>query len=363
MTDEHLDRLVRDADPYRTDLIERLGGAEQTLLEEIMSVPKLESVPEAAPRKSFARAGVARRFAAAVAAAAVVTGVVAASTLLRDQPADTWAGPVGLPSTGASGAGGGRELDLKAAERHPRLLIEEPGWKVISVYGFADENGSIAFTNGTLKVSMDWYPAKQHRDYYKDRLGVSAPKPAKVANWPADVFTYSSSDFAAMLKPRDGTFVELRTKNKWKRADFNALLTHIVRVDADAFLAALPPEVVTPGRVREAATKILADVPLPPGFDIASLHIAGANDPYQFGATVTGMVGCGWIAEWIRADRANDKAAVDRAAAALRSSHQWRVLQDMNAEGDYPEVLWETADAVADGDLPKRYAEGLGCDE
>jgi hypothetical protein len=358
MTDEHLDRLVRDADPYRPDLIARLGGAERSLLEEIMSVPKLESVAVAPPRKSFARL-----FTAAVATAAVVTGVVAASTFLRDQPADVWAGPVGLPSTGTAGAGGGRELDLKAAEGHPRLLIKEPGWKVTDVSGFADERGTITFTDGVLGVSMDWYPADQYNDYYADRLGVSAPEPVKAANWPAHVFRYTSNDFAAMLKPRDGTFVELRTKGKWKRADFGRLLTHIVRVDADAFLAALPPTVVTPGRVREAAAKILADVPLPPTFDLASLHIAGANDPYQFGAEVTGMVGCGWITEWIRADQAGDKAATERAATALRSSHKWRVLQDMDKDGDFPEVLWETADSVADGKVPTRYADGLGCEQ
>ncbi len=356
MTDEHLDRLVRDADPYRPDLIARLDGAERSLLEEIMSVPKLESVAVAPPRRS-----VARRFAAAVAAAAVVTGVIAASTLLRDQPHDTWAGPVGLPSTGTSGPGGGRELDLKAAESHPRLLIDQPGWKVTTVYGFSDENGTIAFANGGREVSMDWYPADQHQSYFEDRLEVSAPEPVKVANWSADVFTYSDSDFAAMLKPRDGTFVELRTQSRWTRDEFDEMLTHVVRVDADAFLAALPPEVVTPGDVREEAGKILADMPSPPDFDVSVLDNAGANDPYQFGATVAGKVTCGWIAEWIRADAAGDDQAVRQAAAALRSSHQWKVLHDMNDEGDYPEVVWELADQVADGDVPTSYEGSLGC--
>ncbi|WP_405102373.1 hypothetical protein [Micromonospora sp. NBC_01412] len=66
---------------------------------------------------------------------------------------------------------------------------------------------------------------------------------------------------------------------------------------------------------------------------------------------------------WIRADRADDEAAVKRAAAALRSSHHWRVLHDMNDEGDYPKVLWATADKVADGDVPDEYEAGLGCDQ
>lgn len=51
MNDKHLDRLVRDADPYRDELATRLDGAEQKLLEEIMSTPKLASVPTRFPMR------------------------------------------------------------------------------------------------------------------------------------------------------------------------------------------------------------------------------------------------------------------------------------------------------------------------
>lgn len=354
MSDEQLDRLVRGADPYRPDLVERLGGAEQTLLEEIMSTPKLESVPTTTRRRSLTwqLAG----------AAAAVIGVVAATTLLPDQTPrdDGWTGAVGLPSIGAGGAGGGYELDLKAAEGHPRLLIDQPGWKVTTVYGFAEEQGTIAFQNGARNVEMNWYPDELYQDYYEDRLHVSEPGAATVAGSSASVFTYSGSDFAAMLKPRDGAFVELRAQGG-TRTEFDELLTHVTRVDAEAFLKALPPEVVTPGRVREEAAKVLADVPIPPGFDVAAVEVAGANDPYQFGAGVSGQVGCAWIAEWIRADKAGDDEAREQAATALRSTHRWKVLNDMNDEGDYPEVLWEYADKVAAGEIPKGYKEGLGC--
>ncbi|MEV6299774.1 hypothetical protein AB0M02_10260 [Actinoplanes sp. NPDC051861] len=361
MTDEHLDRVVRDADPFRPELIGHLGGAEQTLLEEIMSVPQLESVPgpapEAAPAAPRRRAW--RRLATAVAAAAVVTGVIGASVLLRDQPpAEPWAGPVGLPE---AGAGGGYQLDLKAVEGLPRLLIQQDGWKVTTVYGFASESGTINFVNGARSLEMTWYQDEHYDDYYKDRLLVSAPQPATVAGREAAVFTYSASDFAAMLKPQDGTFVELRTGGTWTRTEFDAVLPHIARADAETFLAALPPQIVTPGRVHDEAAKILTDVPMPPGFDINSVDVAGANDPYQFGAHVTGQVTCTWIAEWIRADKAGDDAAVKKAASALRSSRNWKVLNDMNAEGDYPEVLWEVAGKVAGGKVPEWYKDGLGC--
>ncbi|MBB2940718.1 hypothetical protein FB565_000422 [Actinoplanes lutulentus] len=352
MTDEHLDRQVRDADPYRPDLVARLEGAEQHLLEEIMSTPKLASVP--------LRRTLVRRLSAAVAAAAVIAVAVTASTLVRREPPEPYAGPVGLPG-GSAGAISGWELDLKAAENLPRLLIDQPGWKATYVNGFDTENGSIRFEKDGRGLEMTWYPDQYYQSYYDDRLDVSAPEATTVAGRPADIFTYSASDFAVMLKAEGPTFVEMRTDAKWTRAAFDEILTHIVKVDAEAFLKALPPEIITPGDVRGEATKILADVPLPPNFDYASLDNGGANDPYQFAAAVTGRVTCDWIAEWKRADKAGDKAAVKEAAAALRTSHNWKVLKGMEEAGDYPEVLWEVADKVADGDVPDWYKDGLGC--
>ena len=33
----------------------------------------------------------------------------------------------------------------------------------------------------------------------------------------------------------------------------------------------------------------------------------------------------------------------------------------MNAEGDYPEVVWEMSDDIAAGRVPPEYEQGLGC--
>ncbi|WBB50336.1 hypothetical protein O3597_07720 [Verrucosispora sp. WMMA2044] len=355
MTDDHLDRLIRDVDPYRPEIIKRLAGADEQLLEEIMSTPKPDSVPARPLRRTLVR-----RLAGPAAAAAAVAGIVVASSVWSTPPDDRYAGPTGLPGVGTA-AISGRELDLKAAQQHPRLLIDEPGWNATSVYGFAEESGTIEFRNGDRSLEMNWYPDEQYQDYYDDRLHVSRPEATTVADRPASVFTYSENDMSAMREPQDGTFVEVRTGGNWTRATFDGILTHVIKVDAESFLDALPPEIVTPGDVREEAARILADLPSPPGFDVSVLDNAGANDPYQFGAAVAGRVTCDWIAEWIRADSAGDTQAVEQAAAALRSSHRWKVLHDMNDEGDYPEVVWEIADQVADGDVPRSYQESLGC--
>jgi hypothetical protein len=250
---------------------------------------------------------------------------------------------------------------LKAAEQNPRLLIHEPGWKATIVYGFASDTGTIEFSNGPRQLAMNWYPADQYQGYYEDRLKVSKAEPVKVDDRPGALFRYSASDFAVMLRPQDGSFVEMRTGGAWNRTDFNRVLADVVHVDTRTWLAALPAEIVTPDRVDERAAKVLAGVPLPPGFDKATLNDLGTNDPYQFGAGVTSRVGCGWIAEWLRARTAGDKAAVKKAADALSSSHKWKVLNDMNAAGDWPEVFWQIADEVAAGNEPVRYKDALAC--
>jgi hypothetical protein len=291
----------------------------------------------------------------AVAAAAVLVAVLAVSVVVRHR--STPARDQAAPATSTRWSA----VALKAAEQNPRLLIDEPGWVAKTVYGFAEKNGTIRFVNGPRDLEMNWYPADQYEGYRRDRKAVSKPEPAQIQGWPGFVYTYSAGDFAMQLKPRDGVFVELRTGGKWDRAEFDRVLTHVVQVGVDKWLAALPPEIVTPGRADEAAAKVLTGVPLPPKFDRSKIEALGANDPYQFGAQVVALAGCGWIAEWERARKAGDTAAADRAEAALSSSHKWKVLNDMNPEGDYPEVFWEYADRIAKGQQPDGYQDALGC--
>lgn len=350
MTDERFDRMIRDADPYRPEIADSLAGAEQPLLEEIMSEPS--------PRR-----GVLRRAAFTLAAAAVLVIAVAASLVFRSQPSQ----PQAIVPPGAAAPEQKPPVMTpaawqKLAEEAPRLLIDEDGWQVTHAYGFADHTGSVAFGKGKQTLDMDWYPAGQYQDYRKDRDEVSRPQPQTVDGWKGKTVSYSSTDFATMLEPRDGVFVELRAQGVASRAAYDELLTQVKRADVKTWLAALPPEIVTPDKAQGAAAKILADIPLPPGFDPAKVKYEGANDPYQFGVRVTSEVGCRWIGEWDKAKKAGDKPAMDRAANAMRSSRGWQVLTDMNAEGGWPELFWEYSDKIALGELPFNYKAGLGCD-
>ena len=49
-----------------------------------------------------------------------------------------------------------------------------------------------------------------------------------------------------------------------------------------------------------------------------------------------------------------------RAVEALRSSHGWRVLRDMDRAGDWPEVFWEYADEIAAGTVRAGYVQAPG---
>ncbi|MFF0153890.1 hypothetical protein [Micromonospora sp. NPDC005203] len=350
MTDDQLDRRVRDADPYRPEVIAHLDGVAQDLLEEIMSTPVLESVIEPPERRrSRPRRRLLGGLATAGVAAAVLAVAFGTAIVQTDQPGGKEAAPEPRSSSVAPGRTAYSAMVLKAAEENPRLLIDQPGWKATSADGFAEREGSITYSNGARSIRMSWYKATEYDGRYKDRLQTSKPEPVQVDRWPGHLFRYSEREFEVILQPRDGSMVEVRTASAYTRADFDRVLASVIRVDARTWLAALPAEIVTPELVDERRAAVLADVPLPPGFDPATLHVEGVNDSYQFGIQVLGPVGCAWITEWTRAKKSGDDAALRRAADALRGSHNWKALQQIDKDGDWAEGLWEIADTVAAG--------------
>jgi hypothetical protein len=81
-------------------------------------------------------------------------------------------------------------------------------------------------------------------------------------------------------------------------------------------------------------------------------------------------VACAWIGQWVDARRAGNDRGAQEAVVAMATSRRWPILLEMHEEGDYPEVLWELADAMA-GDgvvmggkpltIEESYADALGC--
>lgn len=117
-------------------------------------------------------------------------------------------------------------------------------------------------------------------------------------------------------------------------------------VDPDTWQAALSDAVVAPNRRGEVIDQLLTNVPLPPAFDLTKLTAPSTDDRYQLIAEVSAAVACGWIDEWFTADAAGDIARRDQAAAALATSHDWAMLQEITDHGAWAEAaIWSYADA------------------
>jgi hypothetical protein len=249
-------------------------------------------------------------------------------------------------------AGGGQERafaaeTVRAAEGAPRLLLD--GWTVTRVDEWNAGTGEMTFSQGDRVLELSWSPtrvngakvgaAKEPDPGVELQVGVPGAR--------AIVHRYAGTqDYTGVWHSGDLT-VEARA-DAASPDEFAGILRQFERVDARAWLSALPASAVTPSEQRDAVGEMLAGLPLPPGFDAGSLGGGAATrDRYQLGAQVAGAVACGWLATWADAKAAGDDAGVRRAVVALASSRDWAILREMETEGDYPKVLWQYADAVA----------------
>ncbi|MDA0163017.1 hypothetical protein OM076_22280 [Solirubrobacter ginsenosidimutans] len=253
--------------------------------------------------------------------------------------------------------GGGQpfaEAAIRAAQASPRLLVN--GWKVTRVDEWDAGTGEMTFARDGRSVEVSWTAVDNGN---KDLVRVAG---AEVAGADAWVGRYpGSTDYVARWRQGDA-FVQARGDAATPAA-FIDVLERIYQVGAEDWLAALPATAVEPKAQAAAASQMLMGIPLPPGFKTPPATDE-TRDRYQLGAKVAGAVVCGWIEEWLHGDTA-------AAARALAGSRSWPLLQDMNAEGDYPEVVWQYADAInGKGDVPGgklglsvdgTYREALGC--
>lgn len=372
---------ISQADPYEALRGADLGGADLALFDEIVATADARLIDWKPKQRTLG----SRMLRAGIAAAAV-TAMIAVPTLIANGPDSNGPGTA-APSNEPSKTGPTISTPIryaaaviKVAQANPRVLVTEPGWKVRSLEGFGPTSGGITFQlgpdewhdvqyaggsshqNDASQISINWYPADQYENYRRSRSEKGDDLEQKqVLGQDAQVFSYSATDHAALLEPEGKVFLEIRGRLGDRAAFESFLRDDLAKVGVQEWLEAMPASVVTADNEGVAAAAVLVDMPLPPGFDRDSLGSAVALDPYQFGARVTGAVTCGWLAEWTRAHQAGDSAAQQAAVTALGTSRQWKVLQDMDVEGDYPEVIWEYADLIAAGQPPAGYRQALGC--
>lgn len=235
--------------------------------------------------------------------------------------------------------GGGQsfaEAAIRAAEASPRLLVD--GWDVTRVDEWDAGQGEMTFARDGRTLELRW-PAERDKGLERVR---------------GDVYRYpGSNDFTAYVG-------EATVRGTAPSADaFAEAIKRVHRVSAEEWLRALPGSAVTPRARAATVAEMLRGIPLPAGFKPPAA--AGeTRDRYQLGAHVAGAVACAWI-----------ERGGEQAREALATARSWPILLEMNAEGDYPEVLWSYADAVAaHGEVPggkpgmtveETYRDALGC--
>lgn len=216
------------------------------------------------------------------------------------------------------------EAAIRAAEASPRLLVD--GWKVTRVDEWDAGTGEMTFARDGRTLELAWGEAGGDKDLAPVTRVTVAGAPARVGRYPG------TDDYVA-------TWRNVRARGIAPSADaFVAALRDIHQVGAQEWLEALPSSAVQPKAQAATIDEMLRGIPLPPGFTTPRPS-GDTRDRYQLGAKVAGAVVCGWIEQWLDGDKAT-------AARALAGSRDWPLLRAMDAEGDYPEVVWQYADAI-----------------
>jgi hypothetical protein len=338
------------------DEIELLRAARPTVSgpsAELAERVKGELMAEVSGMQSRRRTTRRRRAIAVSVVAPIAAALAVASTLIGAGGETAWASAV------------------EVARAAPRLLVGEPGWKVARADEFSVDYGEMTFAQGARRLDLQWEavsaadPGIDKRSTELAELGA-----VTVAGDRARLFRYPGTNDFVALWLRNGRMVRARELAP-SLAAFTATVVSLRKVDIDAWLASMPESVVKPADRSEIVSEMLFGVPLPDNFDAAALRRGDAiRDRYQLGAQVSGAVACAWIGQWIDARRAGDDRGTRQAVVAMATSHRWPILHEMNEEGDYPEVLWEYADAMAtDGivlggkplTIEESYADALGC--
>jgi hypothetical protein len=321
---------------------------------------------------------------------------------------------------------------VRFAESTPLLLLEGPGWRVQNVYeaptgpyyaepsrnegsmefvtGKEIPNESIRITNAgpperkpgsripvytkeresgmfppavrQRKVELRWFHGSLANSISAAR-GVPHPHGQSWTKLPvldttADVDTRAEfyvnqggpgNGQMTALWSEDGYVLELKAAVP-DLAAFEERLGWLSRVDSQTWLDAMPPNVVKAADHDAAVHEMLRGIPLPNDFTPALVPDEGlTTNRGQVSSAVYSTVACLWFRQWGEARRTGDRAKRGEAERAMGTVKQWPIIQQVEAEGGYPETILKLAASMPSGVWqfgPHRYrllpkAEGLGC--
>jgi hypothetical protein len=290
-----------------------------------------------------------------------------------------FAGSMGVLSLGRSGDESGGTVWAAAlvrlAEASPLVLLDAPGWQVVYADEQSAHEGELHFSRGSSparSAALHWRPGPLS-EWTRDRAAsANVSTTAPVLGTTAHVYQYDGGrpghqEITALWR-YDGRVLEFGAGAADVPA-FKALLTALRRVDADAWLTAMPDSVVKTSDRSTAVAAMLRGVTVPPGFDPSTIKGATlTKDRYQLGAAVTGTVACSWFKRWSQARRSGDAAGQREAISAMRTAKDWPILKEMAKSGAYPDVLLDFVTAMPSGRWFGRPLEGdvesgLGCSD
>lgn len=308
-----------------------------------------------------ARAGrVATGMLAVATVAALVVGGAAAIGAVREE------GPAPRPAP--AGAEDTPEPQTKGA---PFLLVGHAGWRVSRADQYSATIGEMTFTNGERELELNWRPASDHESFVEDR-GFDAAEEwdVEIARRHGTLFRYEgTTDFTTLWLDGDLS-LELRGVFPDVHA-YRAVAGTLDRVDEATWLAAMPASTVVPSERAAVVDSMVEDLPVHPDANLEQFRRADRiSDRYQLGARVTAAVACAWIGQWVEARATGDERAARLAAEAMSTSGAWPILQEMQSQGEWSEVVWDYADAMAgesevtggtELSVEGSYRDALGC--
>lgn len=238
---------------------------------------------------------------------------------------------------------------VKVAEANPRLLVTASGWSIVHARSFEVDSGELIYGDGEhptfgpggRQLDLNWYPARSYRNRLRE-IGracchVSAPVTSTLLGQKATTFAYDGQhpNFATILLPQGHVFIEV-TGSFGSRQEYDALLHSLRPVGVEAWLSAMPPEVLRPAARSAAIAQMLRGIPVPPSFDASALQSKTAlTDRFMLAKSLTGAVACDWLQRWLSATHTGDGATAQEAVDAMGTARHWPALLQMIRERGY----------------------------
>lgn len=333
LTDTELDALVASTTPFDDPIVAQvsLDAAAAALLAGICAAERPRDDVVAMPiRRPSRRRRTPRALEVAAAVVAVVAGSFVASDVLDRDQGTAWSAEM-----------------VAFAESTPRVL-PTGGWEVDHLYD-GEGSGEMDLTDGAGRlITLNWYPAERFDEYVADRAA-DGRRVDGVEVLGREVEAFDDGSFYALWVQGDRA-IELRAYDS-DEGGFRELAAGLREVGVDEWLEALPAGTVAPGERPEVIDEMVRGIPLPPGFDLGPVRDAErAGSRHSLGVELTRAIACGWGDVWTTATETGDADAVQRANAAMATSHDWPILHEMFEESG-ADVVWALADAMPSGTL------------